>query len=105
MEEKKQTFCPLCGGVLKTNKNYVYCENRKIERQADGKYVLIGTCDFNIWYDSKIFRPINNEDIKILLAGGELTDEKGNTMTLDVEAKNGYYTHVEFAESSVRDFV
>jgi len=105
MGEEKKTLCPICNKGLKLKKDgkgephYIYCEEYKPEKTTGNEFVNKGKCDFKIFFDQKkaFNLVLSQNDMKRLLAGGEITNAKGDTMTLD-KTNEKFFTHIDYKE-------
>lgn len=94
--------CPKCQSKLKKSETMVFCSEMKNEKQEDGTFKNVGTCDFRIMFKNKIFGDITADEIKKLLANETIKNKKGDSMTLDIESR--YFTKIQFAKKEIEDF-
>ena len=91
------TMCPKCGkGTLKKGGKMVYCSEYKPNKKGN-EWVNEGSCEFRIMYKNKIWgKDLTPQDIKTLVDGGELVNDRGDKMKLDLSSE--FFTKIEKQE-------
>jgi len=90
------TVCPKCKkGTLKKGEKMVYCSGYKPKKEGNA-WKNEGTCGFRIMYSNKVWgSALSPVDIKKMVDGETLTNQKGDKMILDLTTD--YFTKIEFA--------
>lgn len=95
--------CPVCNQheleirTAKSGAKTLCCEDWKPGLQDDldkNSWMNFGDCEFRIPFSNKIFGDLSIDDIKSIMVGEVLENEKGDTIELDLESK--YFTKITF---------
>lgn len=90
------TICPKCKkGTLKKGEKMVYCSEYKPKKQGND-FINEGTCDFHISFKNGAWgKAITPAEIKQIVEGKTVTNQKGDTLELDLTSK--FFTKITFA--------
>jgi len=90
------TLCPKCKkGTLKKGEKMVYCTEYK-PKKSGNDFVNEGTCDFHIAFKNSAWgKAITPQEIKQIVEGTKVTNQKGDTLELDLDSK--FFTKITYA--------
>ena len=99
-------LCPKCNHaeleIRESQAVKTLCCHEWQPSKSDGEWINKGSCDFRIPFKNKVFGTLSLEDIKELMRGNQIKNNKGDIMELDLESE--YFTKITFAEAKVEKF-